>query len=189
MGSQWNNVIFSDEKVFTISKQGLKVWKRPHESIMIQEPLKPTSLIVWRGIWINGRTSIHITDSTIDADEYQNIIFEHVIAPEVDRDKLFQQDNAPPHKAKSTLEFFEAMDLELLQDYPPYSPELNPIEKVWSWMEAQVCQMSPKNKEELMNAIDLCWKNLPQKTIKSYISHLDTVCKKIKKAKGGSIRE
>ena len=156
---------------------------------MTQEPLKPISLLVWGGIWTNGKTSIHITDDLIDADEYQNIIFEHVIEPGIDRNKIFQQDNAPPHKAKATLEFFEAMDLKLLENYPPYSPELNPIEKVWSWMSVQVSKIGPKNKEELMNAIDLSWKNLPQETIKKYISHLDTVCKKIKEAKGGSITE
>lgn len=186
----WSDVIFSDEKVFTLSNEGVKIWKRFDEvPIQIQQPLKPISLMVWGGVWMGGKTTIHITDDIIDADEYQNIIFEHVIAPEVDADKFLQQDNARPHKAKSTLEFFSEMDVKLLEDYPPYSPELNPIEKVWSWMSGAVRKKAPTTKEELMDAIDESWDELPQEIIKKYIIHLDTVCEKIKQSRGGSIIE
>ena len=187
---RWSNVIFSDEKVFSLSKEGLKVWKRSDENpIITHQPLKPISLMVWGGIWMTGRTSIHITEDIIDADEYQNIIFEHLIDPESDRHRIFQQDNARPHKARSTLEFFRAMNVQLLEDYPPYSPELNPIEKVWSWMSNYVSKIGATDKEELMEAIDSAWTNIPQEIIQSYILHLHTVCDLIEQSNGGSILE
>jgi len=46
---------------------------------------------------------------------------------------IFMQDGAPAHAADST-------ELELLErrieslGWPPYSPDLNPIENVWDWM-------------------------------------------------------
>lgn len=188
--NNWNNVIFSDEKIFTLNNAGRKVWKRSDEKpIVIHQPLKPIQLMVWGGVWKNGRTSIHITDDIIDGLEYSNIVFEHMIQPNFDKGKLLQQDNARSHVSKDTLEFLSAMGVKVLKDYPPYSPELNPIEKVWSWMSTDVYKNRPKTKEALMNAIQKSWNELPQDIIKKYIFHLHTVCDKIILSKGESILE
>ena len=186
----WSNVIFSDEKIFTLSKEGVRVWKRSDEpSIQIQQPMHCIQLMVWGGVWMDGRTTIHITDDIIDADEYQNILFEHLIEPSFDRDKIFQQDNARPHIARSTIDFLRAMNVSVLDKYPPYSPELNPIEKVWSWMVPSVRKFAAINKEAFVNAIQSSWNDIPQEIIQRYIGHLTTVCGKIVEANGGSIRE
>ena len=54
-------------------------------------------------------------------------------------------------------------------------------------MTAKVNMMVPKNQPSLIRAIKTTWKNLPQKTIRSYISHIPTVCKKIIDVDGGHI--
>jgi len=41
----------------------------------------------------------------------------------------FQQDNAPVHKAYVVMDWFEDMNIQV-EDHPPYSPDLNPIEHV-----------------------------------------------------------
>ena len=43
------------------------------------------------------------------------------------QDIVFQQDNAPVHKAYNVIEWFERNSIEGV-DHPPYSPYLNSIE-------------------------------------------------------------
>ena len=44
-------------------------------------------------------------------------------------DSVFMQDNAPIHKAHKVTEFFAEMGIEVMA-WPPYSPDLNPIENL-----------------------------------------------------------
>jgi transposase len=78
--------------------------------------------------------------------------YEEIIAPKLisDGQKVFngtryqkswvyQQDGAPPHRTKGSKETIqELVPGGLLADWPPNSPDLSPIENVWSWMEQEL---------------------------------------------------
>jgi len=50
-----------------------------------------------------------------------------------DNELFFMQDNAPGHSAKETKELFYQFAV-IVVNWPPYSPDLNPIETVWKYM-------------------------------------------------------
>lgn len=61
-----------------------------------------------------------------------------------DTPRIFMQDNSPIHKARRSMAWFARQNVELL-NWPPFSPDLNPIENVWSIMENGWPPIHPRN--------------------------------------------
>ncbi|GFU12097.1 transposable element Tcb1 transposase [Trichonephila clavipes] len=56
---------------------------------------------------------------------------------------LFQQDNARPHMARIIQRFFVNHKVELLP-WPAHSPDLSPIENMWSMVAQRLTQITPQ---------------------------------------------
>lgn len=70
-----------------------------------------------------------------------NILFNFWLAnfllPEVGRWKVIIMDNAAFHKSNKTREIINQAGCDLVF-LPPYSPDLNPIEKVWANLKKKI---------------------------------------------------
>jgi hypothetical protein len=74
-------------------------------------------------------------DSTLDSDLYVEILESELVDTidyyNLDKEEIiFQQDNAPCHTSKTTMEAFNAIEVNVM-DWPAQSPDLNPIENYW----------------------------------------------------------
>ncbi|BAI93453.1 hypothetical protein NIES39_O02040 [Arthrospira platensis NIES-39] len=81
---------------------------------------------------------------TIHLDLFENIIFyyatpwlEFILIPTLKPGQTLVLDNATFHKGGRQAELVEAAQCRLLY-LPPYSPDLNKIEKCWSWLKARI---------------------------------------------------
>ena len=129
--------------------------------------------------WSN-KSTIHTCSKTVNAQYYTQILSTHLLPTMPNSNRyIFQHDNAAPHTAKHTKNWLAGMGVKVLEDWPPYSPELNVIEHVWSWMTAYINKEMPKNRRELKRYIRAAWNNIPQSTIHAYINNLPAVMKRI----------
>ena len=68
--------------------------------------------------------------------------------------KYFMQDGASIHTAKVVKKWFADNNIEVL-DWPPQSPDLNPIENMWSFMKKNLEDYNtssiPKLKQALLD--------------------------------------
>ena len=86
------------------------------------------------------------------------------------QDILFQQDNAPVHKAYNVMEWLERNSIEVVE-HPPYSPDLNPIEHAWIELKKRLHQQYPRIgdtpggketvKKRLAEVLPLVWETIP----------------------------
>ena len=78
-------------------------------------------------------------------------------------------DNAAIHRAKAVSAFVATQDRLSLVYLPPYSPELNPIEKVWAYVKQNVLgNFCARTTKELRARLRVGWQriryiNLPQR--------------------------
>ena len=61
-----------------------------------------------------------------------------------DENWIFMHDNAPAHKATEVIEDFRERGIIPI-NWPPFSPDLNPIEHVWKWMKDYIEREYPHN--------------------------------------------
>ena len=122
-------------------------------------------------------------DGKINAQSYVDMLQEFML-PEFQVLKqldiaVFQQDNAPWHKAKLTTAWFSANEIDVLK-WPACSPDLSLIEDVWAIIVGRIRKMDlPKSKLLMVEKIFELWDDFDQETIiklvKSFKSRLEKV--------------
>ena len=85
---------------------------------------------------------------------------DHVLCPKLRSGDVVVMDNLSAHKAQGVRERIAAAGAELLY-LPPYSPDLNPIEKAWSKLKLLLRSAKSRTKEALDEALSQL---LPQLT-------------------------
>ena len=80
--------------------------------------------MVWGAIRGDGKCVIHKCDQNVNQYYYQAILDQHL--PNIYTTRyIFQQDGAPCHTARSTMEYFEKKQVHLMAAWPSQSPDLS----------------------------------------------------------------
>jgi transposase len=99
----------------------------------------------------DGFTASMVVDGPTDADVFQAYV-EHVLAPSLRPGDLVILDNLSPHKAPAVEAAIRGARAEVLF-LPPYSPDLNPIEPMWSKVKAYLRKVKARTQDTLVEAI------------------------------------
>ena len=97
---------------------------------------------------------------------------------------LFQQDNAPPHVSAATRAFLQAHRVEVLK-WPPNSPDLSPIENVWSVLKHNVYKRNFRDSDTLWEVIQEEWARLDYQIVRNLISSMPHRIENVLKRHGG----
>ena len=74
-----------------------------------------------------------------------------------DRYWALQQDNDPKHTARRIQQFIRQRGIHLLPYCPFQSPDLNPIENLWSILDSNLKDRRPQSKAELFQVLQEGW--------------------------------
>jgi len=112
----------------------------------------------------NGPQACWVLDGPMDGDAFA-VWATFILAPTLEPDDIVIMDNLSVHKNKDARAAIENTGAEIW-DLPAYSPDLNPIEKMWSKIKSNLRKVKARDNEALLRAIG---KAMEQ------VSHLDIV--------------
>ena len=102
-------------------------------------------------IRLGGATAAMVIEGPTDAAVFRAYV-QHVLVPSLRPGDIVVMDNLAPHKSPAVAEAIEAAAAQVWF-LPPYSPDLNPIEKMWSKVKAFLRQVKARTYQALLQAI------------------------------------
>jgi transposase len=185
---EWGRVIFSDEATFFLYGHGdvycqrgiNEAYKREN---MIDHAPHSVKVHVWGCFSAGGIGECYIFEEYLTG-KLLSKIYRDALLPSayelIEDGEMWWllQDNAPTHKNFFPQKFLHDNGITCI-DFPPYSPDLNPIEHIWSRMKDRVQNRHPKDLEELKRAISWEWLDINEEECKHLADSMEKRCQAV----------
>lgn len=185
-GGDWRKVIWSDECTFELGKKG-RVWvtrrideKRCSDCIKSVYRSGRVTLMIWGAIGWDWKSPLVFLEKEedsrgVNSRTYLQQVLEPIIFPLFDRlgpEYIYMEDGCKVHLGYARLPKLEHGIRGF--NWPPSSPDLNPIEKVWRWMKEELKKLPfvPTSKEELRREIQSLWDRVDPRDFQKYTERL-----------------
>lgn len=169
---QWEQVLFSDEKTFYADGFCGRVWvRRPvgealNPEYTVHKQAHPLKTGAWACFCAAGPGYLKMYEENMDAALMKNVLSTELVASaklhfNVDAAEPWHllHDNDKKFKSNLVTAWIHNAGVSTL-DFPPYSPDLNPIENLWQIVQRAVDLHHTKTRPELEAAILREWSAL-----------------------------
>jgi transposase len=184
---EWKKVLWSDESPFVFRfNQKERVWKlmdeKFHPSLLTGTVKHDDKIMVWGCFSWYGTGRLYKIRGTMEKMQYKNIIQRQMLtsAEELypDGDYIFQQDNDPKHTSKVVKRYLEYKNVNVLH-WPAQSPDLNPIENLWSILDKMAKDRRPQTDDQLFEILEDTWKSIPITYLKNLVESMPRRCQAV----------
>jgi hypothetical protein len=185
-------VLWSDESPYVLRfNRKTRVWRKKDERY---KPFATTAsvkhdkkIMVWGCFAAHGVGDLHRVEGIMTGEGYRQILIHHM-RPSARRlfneeDYVFQQDNDPKHTSKVVKSYLRNNAINVM-DWPAQSPDLNPIENLWSILDHKLKDRSPKNEQELFITLHNEWQSLDISLLMNLVDSMPKRCQAVIDAKG-----
>jgi len=161
----WARVFFSDETHFYLGHHGRTYVRRPvgasHDpKYLRQEKQLHGKVSLWGCICAEGLGHAELYAGSLDSTRHRDILRHSLLASfrqfSPGGPWVFQQDNARFHTTPETVTYLHERGVTLIE-WPPWSPDFNPIENLWNVLKARVYARFPQSLEEMEQFIREEW--------------------------------
>ena len=202
----WEKVIWSDECSVErgTGKRRQWVFRTPEQKwdkdmITPYKKGKDISVMVWACFWGMQRSDLYALSRDFEfkkhgysASSYIQVLDDNLLGC-YEPGLIFMQDNAPIHTAKRVKKWFEENGI-IVMKWPPYSPDLNPIEHLWFLLKEAVYKINPdienvtggdeKVRETLFDALSKAWEQLDEYYLHDLVWSMEKRVKALIKSEG-----
>lgn len=186
--SVMKRIVFSDEHFITTNDHTTRtmwVLKKSANGARKEQPVprirksryNVPSVMIWAAIGVDFRSTLVFIPKKKDGDGKtlgmdSKRYVRTCLAKVVNRlpvGSIFMQDGARCHTAKNTIRYLEGKGVHLLPHWPPYSPDLNPIENLWHYLDRRIAEHAPNSLEALKRVATQVWEQIPQEVINNFV--------------------
>ena len=196
--AQWEKVLFSDEKCFYGKGFCGRTWvRRPkgeglNPKYCVHKTAHPVKVNVWAAFCAGGQGYCHIFNEKLDKHLYKRILADNLLpsarlhfslAPPRVEQWYFLHDNDPKHTSGVVMEWLHNNGVSTI-DFPPYSPDLNPIENLWAAMARAVEKHACDTMEDLQEVVAAEWDKVDTDLMRKLAHSMPQRCQAVIEAEG-----
>jgi transposase len=190
--AQWKHVLFSDEVPipFIQIAQQRRVRCYPSEVYLpgMTRPMMQCGggqMMYWGCFQDNEVGPLVEITGRLNAAGYVQLLENNLNIAEMHQNNvILQQDNAPIHKAKHTMGWIAQQHLRVL-DWPPQSPDCNPIENAWSQLKRDLDKLRITSKAMMRVEIQRLWMNMDASYLQGLVESMPRRVAAVIRNRGG----
>lgn len=187
---KWHSVLWTDESLFLVSDtKGKRVWVR--KGVNRDDPKyfaltvkHPPSLMVWGAFGYGGKGPLVVLQRNVMVNQqvYLNILEENLGECFANSGaEILMHDGAPAHRAHSVKNWLQDNEVECIPDWPSNSPDLNPIENLWSILKRELRERDTSTIDKLEAELRAAWERIPASTLQHLADSVPARLIKIRK--------
>ena len=189
----WSKVLFSDEKIFWGRGKNGQTWvRRPKGEALnpcytLHKQAHPVKVNVWACFSAAGQGFSYIFSDTLDANLAKTILSENLLES---AEELFPagawwllHDNDKKFKSRLVQTWLHNNGVSVL-DFPPYSPDLNPIENLWKTLARAVEDHRCDTVASLQDAVAEEWDKIDPQHMHNLVRSMPERCTAVIEAAG-----
>ncbi len=112
----------------------------------------PKNTTILSSVRLNGETAYTTYQGGTTSKNFIEYL-KNVLAPTLHEDDIVVMDNMSTHHSKDVQKTIEKLKINVIY-LPPYSPDFNPIEKMWSKIKSVLRKMKIRALNELNSGVD-----------------------------------
>jgi transposase len=164
------NLIFLDESGANLQMSPIYGRAKGKERVSIHVPYKRgKNITMISAISIAGVEAAYYGEGSTDGDVFKNFL-EKCLCPQLKTDQIVIMDNVKFHQIEGVKELIEARGAKLIY-LPPYSPELNPIEEMWSKIKTILRKHRARTLAKFEDAIKIAFESVNTCDLEGWFAH------------------
>lgn len=193
----WRRIYWTDESRYGVHHVDgrIRVWRRSHEKYLPECMIAKVqgrggTLMVWGGFSHDHKLPLQIVRGNMNSFRYRDEILDTVVRPHFQAHAherpILMDDNAPAHRA-GRIDQYKATHNIVSLDWPALSPDLNPVEHIWDWLQRAMNAQQPpvNNLADVQQAVMRHWARIPVNYMENLVRSMPRRCQAVIDARGG----
>ncbi|CAF3107265.1 unnamed protein product [Rotaria sp. Silwood2] len=161
----WSRVMVTDETTIELNAKRKYTWQHPGERKVVRTIKYPVKVNVWGCLSSKGFGRVFCFQNNLNSEFLCQKIYRKALLPSAHKhfgesQWFLLEDNDPKHRSNYTKNWNSTRQIVTLP-WSSLSPDLHPIENLWSLLKVKIAQRRPTTHRDLITAINNEWKKLP----------------------------